>query len=151
MSTRTDRRPPAPERGEGTRTGTARTGSTRTGGAARQAPAGIAERFPGLRRLGLGAPRKLPFVQQMEWTDCGAACLAMILSYHGREIPLARVRDELGLARDGVTARNILEAGTRLGLIGRGVKVDIEKLPLLARGSILHWEFNHFVVYDRVL
>jgi ATP-binding cassette subfamily B protein len=145
LTTSTDRRAPEAER-----TGGTRTGSTRTGSAARPAPAGIAERFPGLRRLGLGAPKKLPFVQQMEWTDCGAACLAMILAYHGREVPLARVRDELGLARDGVTARNILEAGTRLGLIGRGVKVDIEKLPLLARGSILHWEFNHFVVFDRV-
>jgi ATP-binding cassette subfamily B protein len=108
-------------------------------------------RFPGLRRIGLGGPRKIPFIQQMEWTDCGAACLAMILAYHGRNVPLARVRDELGLARDGVTARNILEAGTRLGLIGRGVKVDVEKLPLLARGSVLHWEFNHFVVFDRLV
>jgi ATP-binding cassette, subfamily B, bacterial len=111
---------------------------------------GVAARFPGMRRIGLGGPPKIPFVQQMEWTDCGAACLAMILGYHGRNVPLARVRDELGLARDGVTARNILEAGTRLGLIGRGVKVDIDKLPLLSRGSVLHWEFNHFVVFDRI-
>ena len=110
----------------------------------------IGGRFPALRRIGFGGPPKIPFVQQMEWTDCGAACLAMVLGYYGRTVALARVRDELGLARDGVTARNILEAGTRLGLIGRGVKVDIEKLPLLARGSILHWEFNHFVVFDRV-
>ncbi len=110
----------------------------------------IAGRFPALRRIGFGGAPKIPFVQQMEWTDCGAACLAMVLGYYGRTVALARVRDELGLARDGVTARNILEAGTRLGLIGRGVKVDIEKLPLLARGSILHWEFNHFVVFDRV-
>ena len=112
---------------------------------------GFATRFPALGRIGLGGGvRKIPFVQQMEWTDCGAACLAMILGFHGRDVPLARVRDELGLARDGVTARNILEAGTRLGLIGRGVKVDITKLPLLARGSVLHWEFNHFVVFDRI-
>ncbi|HKE14464.1 MAG TPA: peptidase domain-containing ABC transporter [Kofleriaceae bacterium] len=111
---------------------------------------GMAGRFPAVRRIGLGGPPKIPFVQQMEWTDCGAACLAMVLGYHGRNIPLARVRDELGLARDGVSARNILEAGARLGLIGRGVKVDVAKLPLLARGSILHWEFNHFVVFDRL-
>ena len=112
---------------------------------------GMATRFPALRRIGLGGgERKVPFVQQMEWTDCGAACLAMVLSFHGRDVPLARVRDELGLARDGVTARNILEAGARLGLIGRGVKVDLDRLPMLARGSVLHWEFNHFVVYDGV-
>jgi len=127
-----------------TSNGTGQTGKPGSAGHA------IVDRFPALRRIGVGGARKIPFVQQMEWTDCGAACLAMILGYHGREVPLARVRAELGLARDGVTARNILEAGTRLGLIGRGVKVDVHQLPLLTRGSILHWEFNHFVVYDRL-
>jgi len=126
------------------------TRENRRGQASEAANEGFAARFPALRKLGLGGPRKVPFVQQMEWTDCGAACLAMILAYHGRNIPLARIRDELGLARDGVTARNLLEAGTRLGLIGRGVKVEVEKLPLLARGSVLHWEFNHFVIFDRL-
>lgn len=110
-----------------------------------------ASRFPGLKKIGLGRRQKIPYVQQMEWTDCGAACLAMVLGYHGAEIPLARVRAELGLARDGVSARNIVEAGTRLGLIGRGVKVEIDQLELLSRASIIHWEFNHFVVFDRVL
>jgi ABC-type bacteriocin/lantibiotic exporter with double-glycine peptidase domain len=108
-------------------------------------------RFPGLAKIGLGRRAKIPFVQQMEWTDCGAACLAMVLGYHGKNIPLARVRAELGLARDGVSARNLVEAGVRLGLIGRGVKVEIDQLELLARASIIHWEFNHFVVFDRVI
>ena len=110
----------------------------------------FAERFPALKRIGFGRTRKIPYVQQMEWTDCGAACLTMILGFHGKHVPLARIRDELGLARDGVSARNILEAGTRLGMVGRGVKVDVDQLELLAKGSILHWEFNHFIVFDRV-
>ena len=107
----------------------------------------FAERFPSLRRIGFGKRNTLPMIQQMEWTDCGAACLTMILGYHGKHVPLARIRDELGLARDGVSARNILEAGTRLGLVGRGVKVSMEQIDLLSEGSVLHWEFNHFVVF----
>ncbi len=107
----------------------------------------FADRFPALRRIGFGKKQTLPMVQQMEWTDCGAACLTMILGYHGKHVALARIRDELGLARDGVSARNILEAGTRLGLVGRGVKVSMEQLELLVEGSVLHWEFNHFVVF----
>jgi ABC-type bacteriocin/lantibiotic exporter with double-glycine peptidase domain len=112
----------------------------------------LSDRFPALRRLGITADRRdVPFVQQMEWTDCGAASLAMVLAYHGRETTLAEVRDAMGVGRDGVTARAILTTAERFGLGGRGVKVDIGQLHLLKRGTILHWEFNHFVVFDRVV
>jgi ATP-binding cassette, subfamily B, bacterial len=32
----------------------------------------------------------------------------------------------------------------------RGVRADLDVLRHLPRGSILHWEFNHFVVFERV-
>src|SRR5688572_2819183 len=102
----------------------------------------LAERFPALRRLGMYAARRdVPFVQQMEWTDCGAASLAMVLAWHGRVVTLAEVRDAMGIGRDGVTARAILTTAERFGLAGRGVKVDVAQLALLKRGTILHWEF----------
>jgi hypothetical protein len=77
---------------------------------------GLLERFPALRRLGGTARRDVPFVQQMEWTDCGAASLAMVLAWHGREVTLAEVRDAMGIGRDGVTARAILATAERFGL-----------------------------------
>ena len=103
-----------------------------------------------LARL-LRGRKGIPFVPQMEWSDCGAACLGMVLGLHGRDVPIARIREALGLARDGVSARTILEAGRRFGLLGRGVKVEVGDLALLGRGAILHWQFNHFVVFDRVI
>ena len=111
----------------------------------------ILSKFSAVRRIKLGPKRKLPFVQQMEWSDCGAACLAMLLGYFQKNVPLARVREEFGLSRDGVSAKNIVEVGRRFGLVGRGVKLDIEQLSLLKRGAILHWEFRHFVVFDRLV
>ncbi|MBA3540170.1 MAG: peptidase domain-containing ABC transporter, partial [Deltaproteobacteria bacterium] len=36
-------------------------------------------------------------------------------------------------------------------MIARGVRADLEQLAVLPRGTILHWEFNHFVVFDRML
>jgi ATP-binding cassette, subfamily B, bacterial len=32
---------------------------------------------------------------------------------------------------------------------GRGVRLELEALPYLAKGTILHWEFAHFVVFER--
>jgi ABC-type bacteriocin/lantibiotic exporter with double-glycine peptidase domain len=97
---------------------------------------------------GLRAPR-VPFVQQLNMADCGAASLAMVLGYHGRHVSLDEVRDRIGVARDGVSAFDLLEAGRTFGLRGRAVKLEVDELALLPPGSILHWRMSHFVVLQR--
>jgi ABC-type bacteriocin/lantibiotic exporter with double-glycine peptidase domain len=109
----------------------------------------LADRLPALSRL--RRSREIPYVAQLEWSDCGAASLAMVLGLHGKIVELRDVRDALHVGRDGVTARGIVEAAARFGLIARGVKADVEQLAMLKRGTILHWEFNHFVVFDRMV
>ena len=105
-----------------------------------------------MRKLGFtGARRAVPFVQQLEWTDCGAASLCMVMAYHGKEVKLAEVREAMGIGRDGVSAKAILDTAERYGLAGRGIKVDVSQVKLLKPGTILHWEFNHFVVFERVV
>ena len=109
----------------------------------------IAESFPALKKLGFsGVHKSVPFVQQLEWTDCGAASLCMVMAFHGRESKLAEVREAMGIGRDGVSAKAILDTAERYGLQGRGIKVGLEQLKLLKKATILHWEFNHFVVFE---
>lgn len=110
----------------------------------------LARRFPALRRLGVARARgRLEHVQQMTGADCGAACLAMVLRYHGRTAPAAELAAAMGADHNGVSALRILQAARSYGLRGRGVAVeDRDDLSLVPRGSIFHWEFNHFVVYD---
>ena len=68
----------------------------------------IADSFPALRKLGfLKSKREVPFVQQLEWTDCGAASLCMVMAYHGRDVKLAEVREAMGIGRDGVSAKSL--------------------------------------------
>jgi ATP-binding cassette subfamily B protein len=106
-------------------------------------------RFPALAKLSRpGRRRRIPHVQQLEAADCGAACLSMVLGYHGRNVRLDDVRSAIGVGRDGANALAILRAAETYGLRGRGVKVDIEALEFLAPASILHWGFNHFVVFE---
>ncbi|MGH1342804.1 MAG: peptidase domain-containing ABC transporter [Nannocystales bacterium] len=111
----------------------------------------LASRFPALNRLGRSSKRRLERVQQLTATDCGAACLAMVLRYYGRETPLDEVRDSTGADQNGVSAQGILAAARRYGLRGRGVQLErLEELDLIPAGTILHWDFNHFVVFERV-
>jgi ATP-binding cassette, subfamily B, bacterial len=112
----------------------------------------LSRRFPALQRLGaIGFSRHLEHVQQMTATDCGAACLSMVLRFYGRTHPLDELRDAMGVDHNGVSALGILRAARSYGLRGRGVRVDdLDELDMLPAGTILHWEFNHFVVFERV-
>jgi ABC-type bacteriocin/lantibiotic exporter with double-glycine peptidase domain len=112
----------------------------------------LAERFPAVRRLGEARARRkrVPYVQQLHVTDCGAACLAMVLRYHGRDTTLDEVRNRLFAGRDGVNALAILECAGQFGLRGQAVRLDLEDLDYLKTGSILHWQMKHFVVLDRI-
>lgn len=94
--------------------------------------------------------RRIPYVQQLEFSDCGAACLAMTLAYHGRDVSPEEIRRATRTSRDGVDAASLIEAARSYGLDARGVSLDLDALNYLEPGSILHWEFNHFVVFDRV-
>jgi len=116
----------------------------------RQAPP-LLKRFPALRKLeARGAAREIPFIQQLSATECGAACLAMVLAYYGKHVPLGEMREVTGVARDGVNALSLLQAARWYGLRGRGVKLDLAALRYLEKGAILHWEFAHFVVFERL-
>jgi ABC-type bacteriocin/lantibiotic exporter with double-glycine peptidase domain len=111
---------------------------------------GLQERFPALKRLGRAGRRRIPLVQQLSVTECGAACLAMVLGYHGKNVRLDEVRTVMGIGRDGSTALGILNAANWYGMRGRGVKVELDDVQYLPAGAILHWEFRHFVVFQRL-
>ena len=46
----------------------------------------LLDRFPALARITdkVGA-REIPYISQLEYSDCGAACLTMVLHFHGKE------------------------------------------------------------------
>ena len=92
---------------------------------------------------------RVPVIMQMEALECGAACLAMVLAYYGKWVPLEQVRAACGVSRDGSTARNMVRAARSYRLIAKGCRYEPDTLR--RQGSfpcIIHWNFNHFVVLD---
>ena len=93
--------------------------------------------------------KKIRAIQQLEAAECGVACLAMILDLHGASIPLDELRSHCGTSRDGNSALQILQAAKGLGMMGRGLKLTLEQLAAVKTPLILHWNMNHFVVFER--
>ena len=92
------------------------------------------------------ARHKVPVIMQMEMLECGAACLAMILAYHKKWVPLEKVREECAVSRDGSNAKFIAMAGRNYGFVAQGFRGEVADLKKADLPCIIHWNFNHFVV-----
>ena len=58
---------------------------------------------------------RVPFIQQVDEMDCGAACLAMVARAFGRRVSLARIRQLVNAGLDGASLRLHLPRGRRAG------------------------------------
>jgi ATP-binding cassette subfamily C protein len=94
--------------------------------------------------------RRVRYVPQIEVTECGAASLAMVLGYHGHHAPLAELRQACGVSRSGADALAIVRAARRYGLEAQGARIELDQLDQLPLPAILHWDFDHFLVLERL-
>ena len=72
----------------------------------------------------------------------------MIFDCFGKYIPLEQLRIETGVSRDGCNAANIMRCAKKFGLECHGYRKEPEALKTMEPPCIIHWNFNHFVVFE---
>ncbi|WP_326829420.1 peptidase domain-containing ABC transporter [Streptosporangium sp. NBC_01810] len=92
---------------------------------------------------------RVPVLLQNTATECGAACLAMVLCHHGQRTTLHQVSERLQVGRDGLSAKAIVEGAREHGLKARAFSLAPEDLARVPLPAVAHWEFKHFVVVER--
>jgi ATP-binding cassette, subfamily C, bacteriocin exporter len=100
--------------------------------------------------------KKHKFVRQMDTTDCGPACLAVVFQFYGLKIPLSKLREISKTNRNGTTIFGMLTAIEQFGFIGKVVKVkNFEQIkgdfpkPAITYITLSNG-MNHYVVIQEV-
>ncbi|EDU7996474.1 peptidase domain-containing ABC transporter [Salmonella enterica subsp. diarizonae] len=97
-------------------------------------------------RLELRLFKRVPIVHQTESSECGLACLAMVCGHYGKNIDLISLRQRFNLSSRGSSLASIRAIATQMEMTTRALSLELDEINALRRPSILHWNFNHFVV-----
>jgi len=93
-------------------------------------------------------------IKQHDITDCGAACLASVASYHKLYLTVGKIRQLAGTDRQGTNAWGLIKAAEKIGLTAKGVKAQPEALTQIPLPAIAHVitskKLQHFVVIYKV-
>ena len=92
------------------------------------------------------------FTLQHGQADCGAACLASIIKYHGGSQTVEKIKEFSGASVEGVSLLGLFQAAEQLGFDAEGLMAEsVENLNDLAYPVILHVTIenilSHFVVF----
>jgi ATP-binding cassette subfamily B protein len=95
---------------------------------------------------------KKTIVFQQGQSDCGVACLASIIKYHGGSVGLEKLRELSGTTKQGTTLLGLFQAARQLGFDPKGLEAEsVNSLRELTSPAILHVVINnqqqHFFVY----
>lgn len=101
--------------------------------------------------MGIYKKHKSKFFYQLESTDCGAACLCMILSYHGKQVALNQIKQLFEITRIGVSVEDIVQVSKKVGLKATALKLTLTQLEEIPLPVILFWKQDHFIVLEKIV
>jgi ATP-binding cassette, subfamily B, bacterial CvaB/MchF/RaxB len=103
-----------------------------------------------LDRLNLRLGRSMAPVLQTEASECGLACVVMLLAYHGTATDLQTLRRRHGTTPRGMSLVDLSRVAAAEQLVTRPVRVELGEMPQLRLPCVLHWDLSHFVVLTAV-
>lgn len=91
------------------------------------------------------------FIGSYEHSECGLACVAMMIDYYGANITLAQLREKYGVPMGGYSISQMIEVLEDYHIEAKAIKADdIEELRTLNIPFIAYWNKNHFVVVEKI-
>lgn len=93
---------------------------------------------------------KVPYIEQMQQTECGLCCLAMVLQYYKSQETLAEIREELDVGRDGLKLSQMYTYVKNRKLFSKVFSCGMSGLKELPLPAIIFWNNQHYVILEKI-
>jgi len=103
-----------------------------------------------IEQLEFGWSRKIEPIYQAQASECGLACVAMLLNYYGHATTIAQLRLSGISSSRGTTLRGLIELASLCGMQSRPLSVELDDLSDLRLPAIVHVRGDHFAVIEKV-
>lgn len=97
-------------------------------------------------RATFGWNRRIHCVRQTETSECGLACLTMILNYFGNLVDLAQLRELFGSSSRGTSLAQLISIAQAIGVEARPLRIELNEIRKVAMPYMAHFDLNHYVV-----
>ena len=94
--------------------------------------------------------KSVPLFLQMESSECGLACLAMVAANFGQNLRLDDLRAKFDVSMRGTSLHDLATMADEIGLNARCVELTADELGELRLPAVLHWSGNHWVVLKKI-
>ena len=94
--------------------------------------------------------RHLQYIEQVQHSECGICCAAMLLNYYGYNVDINEMRATSDVGREGSTIIQLKELLTKYQITVKVYKTVYEGLFEFDNPVILLWEDCHYVVLKKI-
>lgn len=95
--------------------------------------------------------RKIDVIEQMEHSECGMVCVAMLLNYYGKNRTMSELREKYGIPNGGLNLLQMSMILEDFGLENKGLRInDVGALDNTHTPFIAFWKGNHFVIVEKI-
>lgn len=94
--------------------------------------------------------KNVPIVEQLQQTECGLCCVAMLLGYYGCHTRLVELRQRYEVGRDGLKISEMSELLKSYNMQTKVYKTKLENISTKNCPCIVYWEKKHFVVVEEI-
>ncbi|CAD1790675.1 ABC transporter [Xanthomonas arboricola pv. juglandis] len=101
-------------------------------------------------RFEFGWSKTVVPVMQAQASECGLACVVMLLNYHGHATTIAQLRLTSLSSSRGSSLGDLIEMAALNNMQARPLSVELDDLSNVRLPAIAHVHGNHFVVIEKV-
>lgn len=93
---------------------------------------------------------RVRFQQQSEHSECGLACVTMLIDYFVKRINLSSLRKRYGVPNGGYNLEQMHTILEEYGLVSKAAKIDVELIHDLPLPFICYWKDKHFIIIEKI-